>query len=85
MIQISTLFNDGWYKITINYTSRYNLTRHGLGVIVVQNLRTGKEVKRYKMCLKKNASKELDFDLVFARAFKFIDEAEKKYGKTRNR
>jgi len=36
-----------------------------------------KEIKRYKMCLKKNASEELDFDLVFARAFKLTQDAEK--------
>jgi len=77
MRQISTLYNNGWHKITINYIRKRDLTRHGLGVIVVYDLKMNKEIKRYKMCLKKNASEELDFDLVFARAFKLTQDAEK--------
>ncbi len=77
MQQISTLFDNGWHKITINYINKRGLTRHGLGVIVVYDLKINKEIKRYKMCLKKNASEELDFDLVFARAFKLTQDAEK--------
>lgn len=72
MIFLTTLFDNGQYKLTINYKNKEQITKKGNIIIVASKVKNNIELKRWNACLKTNATLGLDFDLVFARAYKFI-------------
>lgn len=84
MIFLATLFDDGQYKLTINYKSKEQITKKGNIILLALKTENNLELKRWNACLKINAALGVDFDLVFARAYKFIHiltMKEKKYAK----
>lgn len=71
MIYLSTLFNNGWHKIVLTYRNARQISKEGKACIILYDVKQKKEINRYNVCLKVNATPEFDFDLVFAKVFKF--------------
>lgn len=72
MIFLATLFDDGQYRLTVNYKSKEQITKKGNIILLALKIENNLELKRWNACLKMNAALGVDFDLVFARAYLFI-------------
>ncbi len=72
MIFLARLFDNGQYRLTIHYKNKEQITRKGNVIILASRVKDNTELKRWNACLKVNSPSSTDFNLVFARAYKFI-------------
>ena len=76
MIFLTTLFDNGQYRLTIHYKNKEQVTKKGNVIILAARVKDNKELKRWNACLKINSPLSTDFNFVFARAYKFIHTLE---------